>query len=103
MLPKDESISANEFLAGFTVEDYNSFIASRTDEYSVYTRIPEFDYDYDVSLADSLVSLGVVDAFDEGLADFTGLGVADSGNNIFISQVLHDTHIELDREGQELL
>ncbi|MCR5593037.1 MAG: serpin family protein [Saccharofermentans sp.] len=99
MLPVDESISANEFLADFTVDDYNSFIASKTSEYDVYTQIPEFDYDYDTSLADALISLGVVDAFDENLADFTGIGVADSGNNIFISQVLHNTHIELDREG----
>lgn len=99
MLPIDESISANEFLADFTVDDYNSFIASRTSEYDVYTRIPEFDYDYDTSLVEVLISLGVTDAFDEDLADFTGIGVADSGNNIFISQVLHNTHIELDREG----
>lgn len=99
MLPIDESISANEFLSGFTADDYNSFIASRTSEYTVYTEIPEFDYDYDVSLADILVSLGVEDAFDENLADFTGIGIADSGNNIYISEVLHNTHIELDREG----
>ena len=99
MLPTDESISANEFLADFTADDYNSFIASRTSEYDVYTQIPEFDYDYDTSLSDALVALGVVDAFDEDLADFTGIGVADSGNNIFISQVLHNTHIELNREG----
>lgn len=99
MLPTDESISANEFLADFTADDYNSFIASRTSEYDVYTQIPEFDYDYDTSLADALVALGVVDAFDEDLADFTGIGVADSGNNIFISRVLHNTHIELNREG----
>ena len=99
MLPIDESISANEFLADFTVDDYNSFIASRTSEYDVYTQIPEFDYDYDTSLSEVLISLGVTDAFDEDLADFTGIGVADSGNNIFISQVLHNTHIELDREG----
>ena len=99
MLPTDESISANEFLAGFTADDYNSFIESRTSEYAVYTQIPEFDYDYDVSLVRPLAALGVTDAFDEDLADFTGIGIADSGNNIFISEVLHNTHIELDREG----
>lgn len=99
MLPTDESISANEFLSDFSSEDYNEFIASKTSEYEVYTRIPEFDYDYDVSLVNALVSLGVEDAFDENLADFTGIGTADSGNRIYISDVLHNTHIELDREG----
>ncbi|MBR1797698.1 MAG: serpin family protein [Clostridiales bacterium] len=99
MLPSDESISANEFLSGFTAEDYNDFINSRTYEYQVYTRLPEFDYDYDTNLNRVLMSLGVTEAFDEDNADFTGIGFADDGGNIFIGRVLHNTHIELDRNG----
>jgi serpin B len=99
MLPTDESINANEFLSGFTADDYNDFINSCSYDYDVYTRLPEFEYDYDMSLVPVLESMGMTDAFDENLADFTGIGIADSGNNIYISQVLHKTHIELDREG----
>lgn len=99
MLPADESISANEFLADFTAEDYNEFINSRTSEYDVYTRIPEFEYDYNVNLNNVLQNLGVTDAFDEDNADFTGIGFADNDANLCIGTVLHQSHIELDRNG----
>lgn len=99
MLPVDENISANEFLSDFSIEDYEEFVASRTNEYEVYTRIPEFDYDYTSILNDTLISLGVRDAFDEDNADFSGIGFADNGNNIYIGEVIHKTHIEVDRDG----
>lgn len=99
MLPVDEHISANEFLSDFSIEDYEEFINSKTSEYEVYTRIPEFDYDYTSFLNDTLISLGVRDAFDEDNADFSGIGFADSGNNIYIGEVIHKTHIEVDRDG----
>lgn len=99
MLPVDESLSANEFLAGFTGDDFSEFINSGTYEYDVYTKIPEFDYDFDTNLNAVLSDLGVTDAFDEDLADFRGIGLPDSGGNIFIGKVIHKTHIELDRSG----
>lgn len=99
MLPTDESISANEFLANFSDEDYNEFIASRTSEYDVYTRLPEFTYDYDVTLNETLRELGVVDAFSDSAADFTGIGITEGDRNLYIGRVLHKTHIELDRNG----
>lgn len=99
MLPSDENVSANEFLSDFTYEDYEEFVNSISYDYEVYTRIPEFDYDYDITLNNVLYNLGVEDAFSDTDADFTGIGFADSGNNIYISRVLHKTHIELDREG----
>ena len=99
MLPTDESISANEFLADFTVEDYNEFLESRTSDYDVYTRLPEFSYDYTTGLNNVLEELGVVDAFSSTDADFTGVGIARDDRNLYIGQVLHKTHIELDRNG----
>ena len=99
MLPTDESISANEFLSDFTVDDYNDFVASRTAEYDVYTRMPEFESDYDITLNDVLENLGVEDAFDEDNADFTGIGAVNNNTNLYIGSVLHKTHIEIDRDG----
>lgn len=99
MLPTDESISANEFLADFSAEDYNEFISNRTDEYDVYTRIPEFEYDYISNINGILQDLGVQAAFDSENADFTGIGLCDNGNRLSIGSVLHKTHIELDCDG----
>ena len=96
ILPTDESISANEFVQEFTGEDYIEFINSKTYEYDVYTMLPEFENDYKASLVGILQEMGVEDAFIEGTADFTGIS---SQNLLYISEVIHQTHIELDQNG----
>jgi len=96
ILPTDESISANEFIEDFTSEDYAEFIGSKTYEYDVWTMLPEFEYDYEVEMTSILQDLGIEDAFDDNAADFSGIS---SAANLFVSKVLHKTHIELDRNG----
>ena len=96
ILPADESISANEFIQEFDGEDYMEFINSKSLEYDVYTMLPEFENDYDASLNSILMEMGVEDAFIEGTADFTGIS---SKNMLYISEVIHKTHIELDQSG----
>ena len=60
--------------------------------------MPEFTNDYEVGLGDLLSDLGMEDAFDEDNADFS-LMAQIPGSNIFISKVIHKTHIEVDRNG----
>ena len=54
--------------------------------------------DYDAGLEQVLPALGIVDAFDPSAADFTGIGTSDAGP-LFISRVLHKTHLEVDELG----
>ena len=97
ILPKDDTISANEFLAGFTGEDYIKFINSmETFTYDVKTKLPVFEYDYETEMSEILIDMGVEDAFIPGVADFSGIS---SENALYISKVLHKTHIELDQYG----
>ena len=96
ILPADESISANVFVQDFTGEDYIEFINSKTSEYDVYTMLPEFENDYKASLVGILQEMGVEDAFIEGTADFTGIS---SKNMLYITDVIHQTHIEVDKNG----
>ncbi len=93
MLPTDESISANEFLANFTGDDYQEFLDSRLSG-TVFTHMPEFETDYDTSLTDILISMGVEEAFSDD-ADFHGI----TSTDVKISDVIHRTHIEVNREG----
>lgn len=93
MLPKDESISANEFLANFSGSDYQEFIDSISYE-NVIAKMPEFTYDYDSSLVEILQNMGVEEAFTEN-ADFTGI----CSEGLFISDVIHKTHIDVNRDG----
>ena len=97
ILPTDESISANEFLQDFTAEDYEAFIASGTTEYDVYSKMPEFEYDFSFKMNDTLANMGCSDIFDPMTADLSG--IAGDPGTLYVSKVLHKTHIELDRDG----
>ena len=99
MLPKDKKVSAKNLLSGMTGEDFRKFVKSKTYTYDVNTKLPEFKYDFDMSLVAPLKNIGVKDAFDRDLADFSGMATPKEGYNISISDVLHKTHIELDKNG----
>ncbi len=64
----------------------------------VYASIPKFSFDYSVELAQTLADMGMEIASDESLADFSKMATSDNGN-IFISRVLHKTHISVDEAG----
>ena len=95
LLPTDETLSGNEFLSLFSYDDYidvlehNSYFPSE-----VY--IPEFSYDYsNEEIVSIMRELGIDKAFNEGGADFGNM----TDEDIFISNIVQMTHIEVDREG----
>ena len=98
MLPKDENQSADDMLKDFTGDKFDEFVNSETHEYDVRTKLPEFNYDYETSLVDTLKELGMTDAFASN-ADFTGIATFDDDTYLYINKVIHKTHIELDRNG----
>lgn len=59
--------------------------------------LPKFKIESEFNLAESLKALGVKDAFDSGVADFTGI-FAD-GQESYINEVVHKALIEVDEEG----
>ena len=98
MLPKDEDCDADSFLADFTGDDFNGFMDSQTYEYQVFATLPEFEYDYGDSFAGTLRDLGMTDAFSPAGADLTGIAELEDGN-LYIGDVIHKTHIEVDSAG----
>lgn len=97
ILPKDDSISANAFAKDFTAEDYEKFIKSASNEWDVYSKIPEFKSDFELTMNDTLKKLGAGDVFDENKADLSG--IAGVPGDLYVSKVIHKTHIEVDRTG----
>ncbi|MCR4730423.1 MAG: serpin family protein [Saccharofermentans sp.] len=97
ILPKDGSISANAFAKDFTAEDYEKFIKSASTEWDVYSKMPEFKSDFELTMNDTLKTLGAGDVFDENKADLSG--IAGEPGDLFVSKVIHKTHIEVDRTG----
>lgn len=64
----------------------------------VLTAIPKFTGDYGAELSDSLRAMGMTDAFEMDQADLSGLGASELGP-LYISRVLHKTHISVDEQG----
>lgn len=96
LLP-DEGVTPEEFLAKTDGKALLKLITGAKNEL-VMIALPAFEADYEKSLVDDLKALGMTDAFDHALADFSGLGTDELGN-VYISNVLHKTHIAVDSEG----
>ncbi|MBQ1817017.1 MAG: serine protease, partial [Clostridia bacterium] len=60
--------------------------------------IPEFTAEFGADLSPALQSMGLTQAFDDGAADFSGMGASENGN-LFIKQVVHRTFIEVNEHG----
>ena len=96
LLPKG-NISMVDLLKSIEAKDLISLIENRKGE-EVYAKIPKFSMEFNTLLNETLQSLGILDAFDEKKADFTGLGKSVNGN-IYINRVIHKTKIDLDEKG----
>lgn len=64
----------------------------------VRTKTPKFSFAYEWKMNDALKNLGMTDAFDADLADFSRLGQSSRGN-IYVGEVLHKTFIQVDEKG----
>lgn len=60
--------------------------------------LPKWEFRTKAGLSDLLRSLGMVDAFDELEADFSGMTTEEP---LFISDVIHEAFIEVDEQGTE--
>ncbi|MBN2725146.1 MAG: serpin family protein [Deltaproteobacteria bacterium] len=60
--------------------------------------MPKFSYEFQAGLNEILVSLGMVDAFKAGVADFSGI---DGTTNLVITDVVHKAFVAVDEEGTE--
>lgn len=64
----------------------------------VITAIPKFKVDFSATLNAALMDMGMTDAFDPDLADFSAMGTSLDGP-LFIGAVLHKTAIAVDERG----
>jgi len=96
LLP-NEGVSVADYVASLTGDRLMSTLKN-AQSVEVKTSIPKFESEYTVEMSDILKSMGITDAFDGSLADFTGIGKSTAGN-IFISRVLHKTYIAVDEKG----
>ncbi|XP_010153921.1 PREDICTED: leukocyte elastase inhibitor-like [Eurypyga helias] len=64
----------------------------------VHVRLPKFKLEESYDLKSDLAALGLLDVFDSGKADLSGMSGA---RDLFLSQVVHKTFVEVNEEGTE--
>ena len=64
-------------------------------------QLPKFEVAFERELNSSLQSMGLEKAFDESLADLSGMGTMKDGTNIFIDLVFQKAVVIVDEEGTE--
>jgi serpin B len=91
-------MTANQYAATLNGDAFSDLLASAQEE-KILLLLPKYASEYDITLNEGLKRLGLARAFDPELADFGRMGTA--GNDLFISQVIHKTRIEVAEKGTE--
>lgn len=94
----NEGVELKDYISGMTEESYMNLFNSKDESVDVNAGIPEFSADYDILMNDALKAMGMPSAFDDSNADFSKMANSSDGN-LFIGNVIHKTHIEVDRNG----
>lgn len=92
----NKDVSLEKYVSQMTGDSFLNLIRTAESK-QVKTKIPEFSYDYDVKLKEPLKAMGIQKAFTSA-ADFGNMGTTQEGI-LYIDDVVHKTHIELDRNG----
>lgn len=89
------NMSPDELLSKMNDEQLQSLFTNAQNR-EVNVRIPKFTFDYSLIMNDVLQSMGIKQAFDPDLADFSGMTDTE---HFFINKVLHKTRVEVTEKG----
>ena len=98
MLP-NEGVAVSQYVESLTGDHLRDLLSNPLNV-TVYATIPKFEMEYDIELSEVLQEMGMTDAFDWRVADFSRLGTYNvDGMNICINRVLHKTCISVTEQG----
>ena len=98
LLP-NEGVTVQQYVDSLTGSHLRKMLAD-PEEIQVFTCIPKFESEYDIEMSEVLQEMGMTDAFDWHIADFSKLGTYNvDGMNICINRVLHKTFISVTEQG----
>lgn len=96
-----EGDSIARYLMSITQDEEGFAEAFLNREYSdeVFVQMPEFEMDYDAALKETYQEMGMDIPFDQNLADFNKMFDTTTPRYFWIGEIIHKTHIEVNREG----
>ena len=97
LLPK-EGTTLEQLVLSLDTNEIHKVLSSPR-ELIVHAGIPKFESDYEAELSQILISMGMTDAFDSKVSDFSKMGRTNDGTNLCIGRVLHKTKITVAEEG----
>lgn len=97
LLPAGEN-SSQDVIDELSVENWKSWMAAFEPHDKVVVTMPRFKFEFKTELKKLLAELGMPQAFNPGLSDFTK--IADV-NDLYISSVLHKSFIDVNETGTE--
>ena len=98
MLP-NEGVTVSQYVDSLTGEHLRELLNNPQD-LTVFASIPKFETEYDIEMSEVLQEMGMTDAFDWQVANFSRLGTYQAdGMNICINRVLHKTFISVSEQG----
>ena len=98
LLPK-EGKSLRDVVATLTADSWQAALAGATAR-SVELQMPKFTLRWEALLNDPLQALGMRQAFQGDVADFTRMS-RDAGNHLYISKVKQKTFVDVHEDGTE--
>ncbi|HOJ47915.1 MAG TPA: serpin family protein [Bacillota bacterium] len=96
LMPK-EGVSPEAYLSKLTGKKLLDLLKGR-ERKTMWVTMPKFKTEFEASLVEPLKSLGITDAFEPDKANFKNMAASSRGN-LFVSDVLHKTFIEVNEAG----
>ncbi len=90
-----EGTALTDVVAGLSAQSWNSWTENLA-QGKVIVRLPRFELGWEAELNDPLRALGIADAFEPGLADFTRLT---PGGGVWLDLVKQKAFVSVDEEG----
>jgi serine protease inhibitor len=93
-----KGLTIENFITGLSVDKFNEIKQSLSTRNFFSVKLPKFKMAYGaISLETGLNRLGMIQAFDPGRADFSGI----TDGRIWVDDVLHKAVIDLNEQGTE--
>ena len=99
-LKPKEGLNVREMYDQLDIEAINTML-EQEETTLCNLKLPKFEVEFHKELNESLKKMGLEIAFMDGVADFSGIGVPDDADNMYIEKVQQKSKIIVDEEGTE--